>query len=1094
MLRIRALGMFEVTADGVSLTAQLSPTQKALITYLGWTGCMQERSHLAEFLWPERSASRSLSNLRTVLSQLRKVIGPYLHTTHTGVGLDKGDNVWLDAAFVRQALDAVPGHRPDTSLTLPHLSQMESALSLYTGTLLAGFPHVESLLWEEWLDQQRRSIEGRIIVALAQLGQHYYAQEEYTRAAHFFTRLTQLSPYDEEAYSQLLSALTLAGQPGLALSVYDQYCMMLQQDFGELNSGEALATLARRIRTGEIRSAYQEASKASTSLSPSRIRKRATVPQLIKPLLAREAELQTLIDHVRRGRRLISVVGMGGIGKTHLLTAAFRHLRHFFEDGVYYIDLSSVQNTTLAGSESDAQHQLVLSMAAGLDLFFDTQEDEATQLLDFLAQRQLCLILDNFETVIAAAPLVAQILSESTITVVTGSRIRLKLSNEILLPLEGIPYQKQNEGEEGTINGAVSLFVDAAQRSCPHFRLTESNSAAVARIAQQVGGLPLALELAASWVEHFSPEEISRQIDQSLSFLTTSAADLPERQRRLDGLLSQSAALLAENETQLLTSLSYFASPFSRSAALTVGNGTLSTLVELVNKQWVQTTSEGAYFLHPLVKRFAQEGLSESKDETARWKTAQRHADFFVAYAKERLTSEEASHETGPHYANALNELRSVHSDLCTAIKWQLEHQPHNALDLVCMLQPYWENFGILSEAATWLDQCLKRYNIPDSRMTRCLALAMQWIRRQPNLGPLQVWFEKSFELLNQLDCPVELAELCHLLSWHTFNRQPNPWQERGVRGAHYMEQAVSLYRLLGQNDGAIDALLDQAYMQLWTPQPERAEEILCEAEIRAGDNPSPRQRAMLAYRRAAQAYFQRRWWAAWAFAENALLWAEKATIGEEMLAWFHKLSADIAWHLGDFDHAWAHGQRGDAIFRQFAHYTGLADLQFRLGMTAEQRGDKTAAIAHFVDCIEFSRTVQFNGNLSAGFIGLGLNHCRSGQPETGAQFIGYGAKCLAEHGGMLLPWDKESIEKLLSTAREEVKQRDVETFFAEGKLLSTTAAFDLIGLPTHGRYRPTLHKKEAPLPEQPVEQRAAKRKHRRRLSSHTTDFAAKRK
>ncbi|MBI1299171.1 hypothetical protein GC175_29925 [bacterium] len=1095
MLRIRALGMFEVTDDGVSLTAQLSATQKALITYLGWTGCIQERSHLAELLWPERSAARSLSNLRTVLSQLRKVLGPNLRTTHTGVALDMGENLWFDAAIVRQTLDAVPLNRDEVCLALPHLSQMESALSLYTGTLLDGFPHVESLHWEEWLDEQRRLLERRIISAFMQLGKHYYAQEKFAHAAHFFTRLTQLSPYDEEAYGQLLFALTLAGQPGHALNVYDRYCMMLEQDFGELSSGEALATLAQRIRNGEIRPACREWNEPATPTAVGRVRNRATVPQLMKPLLAREAELQTLIDHIRNGRRLISVVGMGGIGKTHLLTAAFRHLRHFFDDGVYYIDLggaidlSGVQNTSIVDGERYAQNQLVMAVAAGLDLFFTTQDDETAQLLDFLAQKRLCLVLDNFETIITAAPLIARILSESTITVITGSHMRLKLSNEILLPLKGLPYNRQSGVGEAATGGAIALFVDAAQRSCPHFRLTESNSATVERIAQQVGGLPLALELAASWVEHFSLEEISAQIDQSISFLTTSAADLPERQRRLDGLLAKSAALLTEDEAQLFSALSLFTGTFSRSAALAIGDATLSTLVELVNKQWVQTTSEGMYFLHPLVKRFAQEWLSAPRDEATHRKTAQRHADFFVSYAQERLTNENASQHT-----NALTELRDVHSDMCAALKWQLAYQPDNALDFVCLLQPYWEHFGILNEAATWLDQCLNQYDIADNRMTRCLALAMQWLRRQPNLLPLQAWFERSFELLNQFDCPLELAELCHLLSWHIFNRQPNPWQERGMRSGLYLEQAVSLHRLLGENDDAIDALLDQAYMQLWTPHPERAEDLLCEAEMRAGANPQPRHRAMLSYRRAAQAYFQRRFTTAWAFVENALNWADKATISEEMVAWLHKLAADIAWHLGEFDAAAAYGRRSDLIFRQCAHYTGLADVLFRLGMTAEQQGDHTAATAHFVDCIEFSRTVQFGGNLSAGFIGMGLNYCRSGRTETGAQIIGYGAKCLATSGSMLLPWDKESVEMLLAVAHEEVIRQQAETLFTEGKTLSQVSALNLIGLPIHGRYRPAPLKRELPRTEPLVESRSVARKHRRRLGYHKTGAAGKKK
>ncbi|MEZ4836557.1 MAG: BTAD domain-containing putative transcriptional regulator [Caldilineaceae bacterium] len=1072
MLRIRAYGTFDISLDEESITAKLSSTQMALLLYLAWTGCPQQRSHLAELFWPDRPAERSLSNLRTVLSQLRGKLGHHLNSSRASVWLEVEDEVWFDAAIVGAALAALHVGSDDRSLTPAQFSEMESAVSLCNGAILEAFPHIDSLAWEEWLYEARRTLEAQVITAFTRLGDHYFERKHFSRSAHFLRRLIQLSPYAEGAYAQLMTSLALTGQPGHALNVYDRYCAMLQRDFGELGPGDDLMALAQQIRRGDMRAPLPNHITTAPEIRPREQRRVPALPQMLKPLLGREEQLQTLLDHARSGHRLISVVGMGGVGKTHLLTAALRHLRHFFRDGVYYVDLSGVNAQGVTLSAEEAQHQLVSSMAAALGIHFHGEDVEAEQMLHYLSEQQACLVFDNFESVIQAASFVTQILGQSTVTVVTGTRMRLKLSNEILLPLEGLSIPGADQRIDLNTHSAVALFADAARRTSPNFQLAPTNTNAVVRIAEQVGGLPLALELAAAWIEHFEPAEISQRIEESLAFLATDAADVPERQRRFEKILTQSAALLTKDEMQLLTSLSIFAGPFSRSAALTVSGADLSTLVELVNKQWLHTTEVGHYCLHPLIKQYTQEQLARQNTAQTRKAVARNHAQFVVGYVTPLLNTK----ETGQR-GEALNQVRNAHSDLRLALKWLLKDDTGAALDLVCDLARYWEHFGLLSEAADWLDQCLTAYSEIDARLTRGLSLAVQWVRRQPTLTQLEPWIEKSFDLLDQLDSPLELADLCRRLGWHAFNLHPHPWQERGKRAVIYLEQTISLYRLLGRNDEAVAALLDQAIIQMWTSQPARAEDILHEAEMRSATKQPPLRRAQFYHVRAMTAYFRRQYDVAWSFAELAAAWAKKGQLNEYTMAWYHKLCADIAWHSARFDDAWRHAQSASTIFRRLAQAFPLADLTLRLAMTALQRGDLTTAAGYFVECIEISHATGFFGNIGAGFIGAGLILCRSGQADTGARLVGYGAQRFSEDAGALLPWDEESIDVLLSRARLEISTAHAEALFEEGKWISAGYAFDLVSLPTQARHRTGQHAIESVIESVIGEQAAPRRK-----------------
>jgi predicted ATPase len=311
--------------------------------------------------------------------------------------------------------------------------------------------------------------------------------------------------------------------------------------------------------------------------------------------------------------RLLTLTGMGGIGKTRLaLEFAWRH-KDMFSDGVTYVPLASINSV----------ESIVPAIAEAFAFSFSGPTDPKEQLFNFMSdgmKHTTLLVLDNFEHLIArssaAAELVHEVLQRMpSLKILTTSREQLSLHGEWMYELHGLPVPPAEFTKQLESYSAATLFVQCAQRIQPDFEITEEEKPAVARICHMLEGIPLAIELAAAWVGMLTCREIADEIESNIDILTTTMRDIPERHRSMRATFDHSWRLLSNAERDVLRRLSVFRGGFYRHAAEIIAGASLSSLASLVFKSLVRRTGNGRYDLHEVIRQYALAYLAKNESQ-----------------------------------------------------------------------------------------------------------------------------------------------------------------------------------------------------------------------------------------------------------------------------------------------------------------------------------------------------------------------------------------------------------------------------------------------------------------------------------------------
>ena len=319
--------------------------------------------------------------------------------------------------------------------------------------------------------------------------------------------------------------------------------------------------------------------------------------------------------------RLLTLVGPGGIGKTRLALEAVGQIH--FPDGVYFVPLQP-----LAASEL-----IVPTIAEVLRFQFHPGGEPKEQLVNYLHDKCLLLLVDNFEHVMDGAALINDLLAGAPqVKLCVTSRERLNLLEEWVLDVGGLDYPASEVETNIESYPAVRLFLQRAQRVQVGFAL--SNGPDVIRICQLVDGMPLALELAASWVRTLSCAEIAAEIERSLDILETPARNMPTRHRSMRVVLDHSWSLLREDERDVFMSLSVFRGGFRKEAARQVAGATLQMLSAFVDKSMLRVLTNGRYDLQELLRQYAESKLNENQSERAL--VQDRHSGYYAALMMQR--------------------------------------------------------------------------------------------------------------------------------------------------------------------------------------------------------------------------------------------------------------------------------------------------------------------------------------------------------------------------------------------------------------------------------------------------------------------------
>jgi predicted ATPase/DNA-binding SARP family transcriptional activator len=625
------------------------------------------RDQLIDALWGETPPDTARNTIQVYVSQLRKLLPDgMLETAPPGYRLIVDPETVDLFRFVRLCEEGRTRLADGDAAAAAEI--LRAALDLWRGAPLADF---------EWEPFAQAEISRLNELRLAALEDRIDADLALARHGQLIPELELFAaeqPLRERLRAQLMLALYRTGRQADALAVYQHARKALVDELG-IEPGESLRQLERAILAQDP--------SLGVALPATVPQRRLPIPPY--PLLGRERELNALAELVRRdGTRLVTLTGIGGIGKTRLALELVKRLAAEFRDGAGVALLATIQDPALVAR--------TILESLGLP---EAGQDPEEALIGTLSGSRLLLLIDNFEQVLAAAPTVSRLVGAAPgVTVIVTSRAPLQLAAEQEF---AVPPLADDE--------AAELFVTRAQAANPSFALSEQNAAAVAELCVRLDGLPLAIELAAARSKLLPPVALLVRLGNRLELLTGGRRDAPRHQQTLRMTLDWSYDLLDRDTQRLLAQLGVFAGGCTLAAAESVcrvESSVLEGLAALVDQSLVTQpeSDEPRFTLLQLVRDYALERLSAfaEKDETR-----SRHLEYFVAFAEEAEPG-----LAGSDQSDWLVRVEREHDNLRAALAYALETKDsESALRLVVGVRRFWQIHGYLAEGRESLESAL---------------------------------------------------------------------------------------------------------------------------------------------------------------------------------------------------------------------------------------------------------------------------------------------------------------------------------------------------------------------------------------------------
>ncbi|MFI5691781.1 BTAD domain-containing putative transcriptional regulator [Kribbella sp. NPDC051586] len=727
-MRIRLLGGFAVDRGGRSVDPRVWRLRKArtLVKLLALT--REQRLHrdvLLEALWPDRSPTSAVNNLHQALHVARRALAG--DEPSNGL-LELRDDFVVLLADGLVDVDVRTFERLATQgRTSGDLADLRAAVAAYAGDLL---PEDR---FEDWAVRPREELRATFGNLLVDLADAAAAAGQEAEAFDALTRALAIDPLHEHGVRSLMRRHAATGRSSEALAQYERLRSDLRTAYGTDPDPET-----QRL--------YQELLSGAVTIEA---QPRHNLAPALTSFVGREREIADVHRLMAQGR-LVTLTGVGGAGKTRLAEEAARRLVDSYADGVWIADLVPVADPQLVAD----------SVAAALGLDPAAGSDSMRTLITRLASRNLLLVLDNCEHLLAACAGLASAVRRSCpgVSLLATSREPLHAPGEVTFRVPSLELPEPADAGEldrlGTLS-SVRLFVDRAQDVRPGFVLDADNATAVVEICRCLDGIPLALELAAARASHLEAAEIAARLGEALSLLGRPGE--VTRHATLRATLEWSHALLSYDEQVLLRRLAVFSGSFSlRSAQQVCADDripeVLDVLGRLVDKSLLLVDHDGQrsrYRLLETIRQFAHERLVAAHEAVA-META--HCKHFLELAADE----------DPERAGVVVErpqlLDADHDNLRAALGWALRHDHERALLLGLSLSPYWLARGHFSEGAGWLERVLEVAAGPPRERARAIfALAILLARsgladRLPRLG------DEAVAVAEQSGDPVDLV------------------------------------------------------------------------------------------------------------------------------------------------------------------------------------------------------------------------------------------------------------------------------------------------------------------------------------------------
>ncbi len=804
---------------------------------------------------------------------------------------------------------------------------------------------------------------------------------------------------------------------------------------------------------------------------------RHNLPAQDTPFVGREAELTELARLLADpDTRLLTILGAGGMGKTRLALEAGAAQLDNFQHGVYFVSLAPLQSG----------EDILPTTAEALGFSFYERGQPRQQLLDYLRQKAMLIIMDNFEHLLVCPEpgrkdgvgLVSDILQNApAVKVLSTSRARLNVQGEYLFHLTGMDFPDWETSEEPVLSlpkdaaeySAVKLFLQSARRARPGFELEADDLKYISRICRLVGGMPLGILLATAWLTMLTPAEIAAEIAANLDFLETDMRDVPDRQRSMRAVFDHSWSLLTGREQEVFQGLSVFRGGFMRDAAQAVSGPTLRGLMGLVNKSLLGRDPTGRYGIHELLRQYAGEKLGAVPEEEGA--TRDRHCTYYADF----LQGREAA-LTGRGQKQALAEIGAEIENLRAAWRWAVAQGKVDEMDrcLDSLAEFYrvraWFQEGeeIFAPAAQRLADVQEETGDRKSKLVLGKVLLQQG-RFCHSLGLAQKGGEllqESLDMFRELGARREMAyALCNLgdfVSWRGGEGKPfhqealvisrgvgdrmgialslsglgSDATDKGDYGAakQLFQESLAIFRELGNQEGITKSLGWLGYIAWLLGEYGQAEQLFRESLARSREVGDQRGIAD-----ALQGL---------AMADAGLKeYKQVKLLSQESLAIFKEIGdllgletvlgnlAEFANVQGEYAEAIQLAQEGLAISRKIDEPSGIAWALRALGDAACGLGDLPEARRYHHQALEVITTIAQTFYASRFLVGIAALLAAEGEKERALELL-----ALVLHHPISWQWAKDRAMPLITELEAELSPDAVAAAQARGRALDLEA------------------------------------------------------